>query len=283
MVSLCPHVTRGRRGRSVRQPAGAGTAGQVFAKPGGVVALAWRRHVMTAYAVWMTVLIVSYFALPGQRIVTWTALGLSGVVAIVAGGCIHPPGPHDALAAAGLRESELRERPADLPGVQRCPAQASAGSVRRGRLLPGHLSVLRRRVVPVHPVAHRWPRPAEPAGCAHPDLRPRPAVLGLPDPSPGELCGPDVVAEGVLDRLPAGRRAGHRLAGPAARARRRAHLVCAANGFRHRRPARVRRLLRPDRALPSTVPQRNAGRSWLGALLRGLGSCGPAPHDGPVD
>src|SRR5450759_4502351 len=60
---------------------------------------------MTAYAVWMTVLIVSYFALPGQRIVTWTALGLSGVVAIVAGVVINRPArmmPWLLLAAANL-------------------------------------------------------------------------------------------------------------------------------------------------------------------------------------
>jgi diguanylate cyclase (GGDEF)-like protein len=60
---------------------------------------------MTAYAVWMTVLIVSYFALPGQRIVTWTALGLSGVIAIVAGVVINRPArmmPWLLLAAANL-------------------------------------------------------------------------------------------------------------------------------------------------------------------------------------
>jgi diguanylate cyclase (GGDEF)-like protein/PAS domain S-box-containing protein len=60
---------------------------------------------MTAYAVWMTVLIVSYFALPDQRIVTWTALGLSGVIAIVAGVVINRPArtmPWLLLAAANL-------------------------------------------------------------------------------------------------------------------------------------------------------------------------------------
>jgi hypothetical protein len=60
---------------------------------------------MTAYAVWMTVLVVSYFALPSVRIVTWTALGLSGVVAIMAGVVINRPArrmPWLLLAAANL-------------------------------------------------------------------------------------------------------------------------------------------------------------------------------------
>jgi diguanylate cyclase (GGDEF)-like protein/PAS domain S-box-containing protein len=60
---------------------------------------------MTGYAVWMTALVFCYYALPGQRIVTWTALGLSGVLAIVAGVAIHRPvrkAPWLLLAAANL-------------------------------------------------------------------------------------------------------------------------------------------------------------------------------------
>jgi diguanylate cyclase (GGDEF)-like protein/PAS domain S-box-containing protein len=73
--------------------------------PGGVAALTWRRNVMTGYAVWMTVLIVCYYALPGLRLVTWTCLGLSGVLAIVAGVVINRPArktPWLLLAAANL-------------------------------------------------------------------------------------------------------------------------------------------------------------------------------------
>jgi diguanylate cyclase (GGDEF)-like protein/PAS domain S-box-containing protein len=40
---------------------------------------------MAAYAAWMALLVVLYYALPGLRIVTWTALGLSGAVAIAVG------------------------------------------------------------------------------------------------------------------------------------------------------------------------------------------------------
>jgi diguanylate cyclase (GGDEF)-like protein/PAS domain S-box-containing protein len=60
---------------------------------------------MTAYAVWMTTLTACYYALPGLRIVTWTALGLSGVLAIVAGIILNRPArktPWLLLAAANL-------------------------------------------------------------------------------------------------------------------------------------------------------------------------------------
>jgi hypothetical protein len=70
-----------------------------------VDALAWRRHVTTVYALWMALLIVGYYALPGLRIVTWTALGLSGVVAIVAGVLLNRPSrkaPWLLLGAANL-------------------------------------------------------------------------------------------------------------------------------------------------------------------------------------
>jgi len=61
--------------------------------------------VTTVYALWMALLIVGYYALPGLRIVTWTALGLSGVVAIVAGVLLNRPSrkaPWLLLGAANL-------------------------------------------------------------------------------------------------------------------------------------------------------------------------------------
>jgi diguanylate cyclase (GGDEF)-like protein/PAS domain S-box-containing protein len=73
--------------------------------------LAWgnvlpsRRHVLVAYATWMTLLIVAYFWLPGLRAETWGLLGLSGVSAIVAGVVINRPArkaPWLLLAAANL-------------------------------------------------------------------------------------------------------------------------------------------------------------------------------------
>jgi diguanylate cyclase (GGDEF)-like protein/PAS domain S-box-containing protein len=60
---------------------------------------------MTTYAVWMTALIVSYYAFPGLRLVTWTGLGFSGVLAILAGVVIYRPAhktPWLLLAAANL-------------------------------------------------------------------------------------------------------------------------------------------------------------------------------------
>ncbi len=60
---------------------------------------------MAAYAAWMTLLVVSYYALPHLRLETWTMLGLSGVVAIVAGVVINRPArlaPWLLLGAANL-------------------------------------------------------------------------------------------------------------------------------------------------------------------------------------
>jgi diguanylate cyclase (GGDEF)-like protein/PAS domain S-box-containing protein len=60
---------------------------------------------MTVYALWMALLIAGYYVLPGLRIVTWTALGLSGVVAIVAGVLLNRPArktPWLLLGAANL-------------------------------------------------------------------------------------------------------------------------------------------------------------------------------------
>ena len=64
-----------------------------------------RRHVLVAYASWMTLLIVAYFWLPGLRPEAWGLIGLSGVSAIVAGVVINRPArkaPWLLLAAANL-------------------------------------------------------------------------------------------------------------------------------------------------------------------------------------
>jgi diguanylate cyclase (GGDEF)-like protein/PAS domain S-box-containing protein len=45
----------------------------------------WRRNVLPGYAVWMTLLIAVYYVLPSLRIEAWGLIGLSGVLAIVAG------------------------------------------------------------------------------------------------------------------------------------------------------------------------------------------------------
>ena len=63
----------------------------------------YRRHVLGGYAVWMTLLIVAYYRLPGLRVEAWGLIGLSGVAAVVAGVVIHRPSrrlPWLLLAAA---------------------------------------------------------------------------------------------------------------------------------------------------------------------------------------
>src|SRR6266496_1837072 len=60
---------------------------------------------MAAYAAWMTVLLVAYYALPGFRAGVWGVLALSGVTAIVAGVVLNRPAsraPWLLLAAANL-------------------------------------------------------------------------------------------------------------------------------------------------------------------------------------
>ncbi len=60
---------------------------------------------MPGYAIWMALLIISYYVLPGQRVVTWSLLGFSGGLAIVAGVIINRPArrtPWLLLAAANL-------------------------------------------------------------------------------------------------------------------------------------------------------------------------------------
>jgi diguanylate cyclase (GGDEF)-like protein/PAS domain S-box-containing protein len=60
---------------------------------------------MAAYAAWMTLLLVAYYALPGIRVAVWGVLALSGVAAIVAGVILNRPArraPWLLLAAANL-------------------------------------------------------------------------------------------------------------------------------------------------------------------------------------
>jgi diguanylate cyclase (GGDEF)-like protein/PAS domain S-box-containing protein len=64
-----------------------------------------QRYALAGYSVWMTILILSYFFMPGARIVTWGLIGISGVVAILAGIIRNRPQrvlPWLLLAAANL-------------------------------------------------------------------------------------------------------------------------------------------------------------------------------------
>src|SRR5579875_741039 len=64
-----------------------------------------RRPLLGGYALWWLVLVVAYYGLPGLRTETWSLLGLSGVVAIVAGVVLNRPArrlPWLLLAAANL-------------------------------------------------------------------------------------------------------------------------------------------------------------------------------------
>jgi diguanylate cyclase (GGDEF)-like protein/PAS domain S-box-containing protein len=65
----------------------------------------WRRNVLPGYAVWVTLLIAVYYALPSLRIEAWGLIGLSGVLAIAAGVIINRPArrtPWLLLAGANL-------------------------------------------------------------------------------------------------------------------------------------------------------------------------------------
>jgi diguanylate cyclase (GGDEF)-like protein/PAS domain S-box-containing protein len=71
----------------------------------GGIGLISRRNVLAGYAVWMAFLIAAYYALPGLRVEAWGLIGLSGVLAIVAGVVVNRPArrtPWLLLAAANL-------------------------------------------------------------------------------------------------------------------------------------------------------------------------------------
>jgi len=62
-----------------------------------------KRYVLGCYAVWVVFLIAAYYGLPALRIETWGLIGLSGVIAIVAGVVLNRPArrtPWLVLAAA---------------------------------------------------------------------------------------------------------------------------------------------------------------------------------------
>ena len=50
-----------------------------------------RRNVLVGYFIWMALLIATYFGRPGLRPEAWGLIGLSGVLAIVAGVVINRP------------------------------------------------------------------------------------------------------------------------------------------------------------------------------------------------
>src|SRR5208282_2922898 len=71
----------------------------------GGICVTSRQKVLAGYAIWMTLLIVAYYAWPGLRVEAWGLIGLSGVLAIVAGVVINRPArrtPWLLLAAANL-------------------------------------------------------------------------------------------------------------------------------------------------------------------------------------
>ena len=64
-----------------------------------------RRHVLAGYFIWVTLLVAVYYGLPSLRVETWGLIGLSGVVAIVAGVVLNRPArkaPWLLLAGANL-------------------------------------------------------------------------------------------------------------------------------------------------------------------------------------
>ncbi len=64
-----------------------------------------RQHVLMGYFLWVTLLIAAYYGLPSLRVEAWGLIGLSGVVAIVAGVVINRPArkaPWLLLAGANL-------------------------------------------------------------------------------------------------------------------------------------------------------------------------------------
>jgi hypothetical protein len=77
-----------------------------------------QRDLMAGYAVWLLLLALAYYLLPGLRAAAWTLIGLTGADAIVAGllgnrpgqGCLLS-GPLDAGEAGELAQAGLRLLP----------------------------------------------------------------------------------------------------------------------------------------------------------------------------
>jgi diguanylate cyclase (GGDEF)-like protein/PAS domain S-box-containing protein len=68
-------------------------------------ALTSRRHLLTAYLVWLALLVATYYGRPGLQVEAWGLIGLSGVLAIVAGVVVNRPAgktPWLLLGAANL-------------------------------------------------------------------------------------------------------------------------------------------------------------------------------------
>src|SRR5580658_6912148 len=89
----------------------------------GGIAVKPRHHLLGGYAIWMVLITALYYALPGLRAVTWGLIGLSGVVAIVAGVVINRPSrklPWLLLAAAlaSFTAGQVSFLVAQLIGVQ---------------------------------------------------------------------------------------------------------------------------------------------------------------------
>src|SRR5580704_17647474 len=89
----------------------------------GGIAVKPRHHLLGGYAIWVALLTALYYALPGLRAVTWGLIGLSGVVAIVAGVVINRPSrklPWLLLAAAlaSFTAGQVSFLVAQLIGVQ---------------------------------------------------------------------------------------------------------------------------------------------------------------------
>src|SRR5260370_19947564 len=100
-----------------------GTARKGETDEHGGIAVKSGRHVLGGYAIWMALLIAAYYELPGLRVEAWGLIGLSGVIAIVAGVLINRPSrkvPWLLLAAAlaSFTAGQVSFLVAQLVGVQ---------------------------------------------------------------------------------------------------------------------------------------------------------------------
>jgi diguanylate cyclase (GGDEF)-like protein/PAS domain S-box-containing protein len=82
-----------------------------------------RRYVLGGYAVWMMLLLALYYWLPGVRVEAWGLIGLSGVIAIVAGVIINRPSRKApwlllALAQASFAAGQVSFLVAQVIGTQ---------------------------------------------------------------------------------------------------------------------------------------------------------------------